>query len=73
VEDKFGKKRHNEFTPEKSKHGPYKRIRHADAQCENYQRILGIFSGLNGVIPLVEHLGKRTNKAGKQHKRNSYL
>jgi hypothetical protein len=52
---------------------PCKRIRRADAQCENDQSILDIISGLNSVIPLVEHLDKRTNKASKQNQRNSYV
>jgi len=49
-----------------------KRIRHSHAQCKNNQRILAIVSGLNRVIPGIEGLNERTNKAGEQSKRSSY-
>jgi hypothetical protein len=44
-----------------------------EAQSENDKGVLGIHSGLNRVIPLVEHLDQRTNKASKQNQRNNYL
>ena len=51
---------------------PRKRIRHSDAQRENYQRVFSIVSGLHRVIPGVDRLEERTNKAGHQNKRGSY-
>ena len=51
---------------------PRKRIRHSDAQRENYERVLSIVSGLLRVIPGVDRLEERTNKAGHQNKRGSY-
>jgi hypothetical protein len=49
-----------------------KRIRHSHAQCENNQSVFGIVPRLNRVIPVIERLNERTNKAGQQNKRNCY-
>ena len=51
---------------------PCKRIRHSDTQRENYQRVFRIVPGLHRVIPGVDRLEERTNKAGHQNKRGSY-
>ena len=48
------------------------RIRRSHAQCKKNQPILGIVAGLNRVIPGVERLNQRTNKAGEQSKRGNY-
>ena len=48
------------------------RIRHSHAQCKNNQRVFGIVPRLNRVIPVVERLNERTNKARQQSKRNCY-
>ncbi len=51
---------------------PRKRIRHSDAQRENYQRVFSIVPGLHRVIPGVDRFEEWTNKAGHQNKRGSY-
>jgi len=49
-----------------------KRIRHSHAQCKNNQTVFRIVSRLNRVIPVVEHLNKRTNKTRQQNNRDHY-
>jgi hypothetical protein len=48
-----------------------KRIRHSHAQCEKYQGVFSFVPGLHRVIPGVERLNERTNKAGEQSKHSS--
>jgi hypothetical protein len=46
------------------------RIRYAYAQRKNDQSVLGIVPGLQRVIPAVEQLDERADKAGDQNERN---
>jgi hypothetical protein len=41
-----------------------KRICHSHAQCKHNQTVFDIVPGLNRVIPVVERLDERANKAG---------
>jgi len=43
-----------------------KRIRRTHAQRKSNQGVLGVISGLNRVVPLVEHLDYWANNAGEQ-------
>jgi hypothetical protein len=44
-----------------------KRIHHADTQGNNNQRVLGVVSSLDRVIPAVEHFNDRADKAGNEN------
>jgi len=48
-----------------------KRIRDSHTQRKNDETVFGIVPGLQGVIPVVEHLDERANKAGEQSERSS--
>jgi hypothetical protein len=49
-----------------------KGIRHSNAQSKNNQSVLAIIPGLDRMIPGVERLKERANKAGQQNERNRY-
>ena len=48
-----------------------KRIRDSHTQRKNDEAVFGIVPGLHGVIPVVERLDERANKAGEQSERSS--
>ena len=48
-----------------------KRIRDSHTQRKNDETVLGIVPGLHGVIPVVERLDERANKAREQSERSS--
>ena len=51
---------------------PSQRTGNADTQSEENEGVLGIVSGLESVIPLVEQLGHVANKTDRQDKRGDY-
>jgi hypothetical protein len=45
---------------------------HAHTQRKDDESVLGIISGLEGVIPVVEHLDEWAHKTDRQNKRYNY-